>query len=297
MSVTIEPIKPLIGGRVHVDKAHLCDDDVVETVRAALEDRGVLVFPQMNLTDQEQLDFTDKLGERVNFTRRVPGSDVDTPDVYKVTLNKKVNTEPDYVLGTFFWHVDGVTIDQPLPKATLLSARHLSDTGGATEFANLYAAYDQLPEEEKQEVEDLKVIHTLEAAVRPVFGVPSQERLDTWRSMTDPMEQPLVWKKPDGRKSLLVGTHADGIVGEPNPHGRATLTRLLQWAAQPDFVYRHHWKVGDLVMWDNQGVMHRVVPYTDQRRVMHRTTIAGKEKPGHVATPQALAKMLEPVGT
>ena len=79
MSVTIEPIKPLIGGRVHVDKAHLCDDDVVEAVRTALEDRGVLVFPQMNLSDQEQLDFTDKLGERVNFTRRVPGSDVDTP--------------------------------------------------------------------------------------------------------------------------------------------------------------------------------------------------------------------------
>jgi alpha-ketoglutarate-dependent taurine dioxygenase len=295
MSVTIEPIKPLVGGIVRVDKARLCDDEVVQAVRTALEDRGVLVFPGINVTDQEQLAFTDKLGGRVNFTKRVPGSDITAEDVYKITLDKQLNTEPDYVLGTFFWHVDGVTIDMPLPKATVLSARQLSDTGGATEFASLYAAYDKLPEDEKQELQGLQVIHTIEASVRPVYGVPPQERIDRWRGMAPAMEHPLVWTHESGRKSLLLGTHADGVVGWSGPHGRALLWRLQQWAAQPDFVYRHKWQVGDLVIWDNHGLMHRVIPYTDARRTMHRTSIGGTEKPGRVATAEAMSKMLEPI--
>lgn len=295
MSVTIEPIKPAIGGIVHVDKAHLCDPEVVETIRAALEERGVLVFPQINVSDEEQLAFTDSIGERVNFTRRVPGSDVTAADVYKVTLDKKINNEPDYVLGTFFWHIDGVTMDMPLPKATVLSARKLSVDGGATEFANLYAAYENLPDDEKRQLEGLRAIHTIEASVRPVFGIPPEERIARWRSMAAPMEHPIVWTHESGRKSLLVGTHADGVVGWPGPHGRALLCRLQQWAAQPDFVYTHHWQVGDLVIWDNQGLMHRVVPYTDTERVMHRTSIAGEERPGHVATEASMAKMLEPI--
>jgi len=294
MSVTIEAIKPLVGGRVLVDQTRLLDDEVVEAVRTALEARGVLVFPQINVSDELQLAFTDRLGERVNFTRRVPGSDVSAPDVYKVTLDKKINKEPDYVLGTFFWHVDGVTMDMPLPKATVLSARHLSDTGGSTEFANLFAAYEALSEAEKQELEGLRVIHTLEASVRPVYGHPSQERLDRWRSMVEPMEHPLVWTHADGRKSLLIGTHADGIVGMGGAHGRALLCRLQQWAAQPDFVYRHDWQVGDLVIWNNEGLMHRVTPYTDTQRVMHRTSIGGHERPGRIADPAAVEKLLEP---
>ncbi len=295
MSVTIEPIKPLIGGLVRVDKSRLCDPDVVESVRAGLEDRGVLVFAEIGLKDEEQLAFTDRLGSRVNFTRQAPGSDVSAQDVYKVTLDKELNNEPDYVLGTFFWHVDGVTMDMAVPKATLLSARSLADRGGETEFANLIAAYEALSAEEKQEIDSLRVVHTLEASMRPVWGHPSSERRERWTRMAVPMEHPLVWKHPDGRKSLLLGTHADGIVGWPAAHGRALLWRLQQWAAQPDFVYRHSWRPGDLVMWNNEGLMHRVAPYTDGRRTMHRTTIAGREKPGHRARPEDLARTLEPV--
>jgi len=291
--VTIENAKPLVGGIVQVDKAHLCDDDVVAAIKAALEERGVLVFPGLNASDEEQLALTDKLGERVNFTRQVPGSDATTADVYKITLDRKINTEPDYVLGTFFWHVDGVTIDQPLPKATMLSARHLAASGGATEFANLYAAYEGLSDAEKREYEDLRVIHSVEAAVRPVHGHPSDERRERYRRMAAIMDQPLVWTHADGRKSLLLGTHADGIVGMPGPHGRSILTRLMQWAAQPDYVYRHEWAVGDMVLWDNEGLMHRVVPYTDEGRVMHRTTIAGHNKPGHPASVEQQAKIFE----
>jgi alpha-ketoglutarate-dependent taurine dioxygenase len=294
MTVRIEPAKPLVGGIVHVDRAHFLDDDVIEAVRSALEQRGVLVFPQIDVSDEEQLAFTDRMGGRVNFNRKVPGSDAETPDVYKITLDKKINTEPDYVLGTFFWHVDGVSIDQPLPKATVLSARHLSAEGGSTEFANLYAAYEHLPEEEKRELEGLQVIHTVEGAVRPVYGRLTQEREERYANLAPGMAQPLVWTHADGRKSLLIGTHAEGIVGMPGAHARALLTRLQQWASQPDFVYRHNWQLGDLVIWDNQGVMHRVVPYTDEGRVMHRTVIAGKEQPGVRASEDQLAHLYEP---
>ena len=280
MNVRVEPVKPLVGGIVHVDKAALCDPQVVETVRAALEDRGVLVFPELDVSDAEQLAFTDALGGRVNTAPRVPGSDVSAPDVYKITLNKKINQEPDYVLGTFFWHVDGVTLDSPISKATVLSARSLSKNGGSTEFANLFAAYEQLSQREKDEIDGLRVIHMLETGLRPVFGHPPQERIDRWRAMTPPMEHPLIWRHPDGRKSLLVGTHADRIVGQPEAHGRALLWRLQQWAAQPDFVYRHDWRPGDMVIWNNEGMMHRVVPYMDEGRSMHRTSIAGRERPG-----------------
>lgn len=281
MKIRIENVKPHIGGIVHVDKAHLCDDDVVQACRDALEDRGVLVFPGMFLTDAEQLAFTDTFGERVNFTKTVPGGEAAEADVYKITLDKKVNREPEYVLGTFFWHIDGVTIDQPLPKATMLSARKLSPEGGQTEFASTFAAYDALPEQEKQALAEVKVIHRMEASMRPVFRVMDEDQLAKYRGMAVEMVHPLVWTQKSGRKSLVIGSHADEIVGMSIPAGRSTLARLTELAAQPDFSYRHEWREGDFVIWNNCGVMHRVVPYDeDCGRTMHRTTIMGTERLG-----------------
>jgi alpha-ketoglutarate-dependent taurine dioxygenase len=279
-TVRIEPIKPHIGGIVHTTKEHLLDDRTCAAVREALEDRGVLVFPRINLTDTEQLAFTDKLGKRLNYNQKAPGAGADgEKDVYTITLDKKINTQPEYVLGTFFWHIDGVTINQPLPKATLLSARKLSPIGGQTEFASTYAAYESLPEAEKKALEALKVIHKMEASMRPVFDAMSEEDLARWRGMSEVMVHPLVWKHSSGRKSLVIGSHADGIVGQPIPHARSLLVRLQEWAAQPDFSYRHEWHEGDLVIWDNCGVMHRVVPYDENSgRRMQRTTLMGEER-------------------
>jgi alpha-ketoglutarate-dependent taurine dioxygenase len=279
-TVRIEPIKTHIGGIVHTDKEHLLDDQTIAAVREALEHCGVLIFPRMNLTDSEQLAFTDKLGKRVNYNQKAPGSGVDgEEDVYTITLDKKINIQPEYVLGTFFWHIDGVTINQPLPKATLLSARKLSPTGGQTEFASTYAAYENLPEAEKKALDPLKVIHRMEASMRPVFEVMSEEDLARWRGMSEVMIHPLVWRHNSGRKSLVIGSHADGVVGQPVPHGRSLLVRLQEWAAQPAFSYRHEWQEGDLVIWDNCGVMHRVVPYDENSgRRMKRTTIMGEER-------------------
>lgn len=282
MSVTITPIKEHIGAIIQVDKAHLLDDDVVAACRDALEERGVIVFPKIFLTDKEQLAFTDKFGERVNFSKTVPGGrDTDEDDVYKITLDKEINTEPEYVLGTFFWHMDGVTIDQPLPKATMLSARKLSPTGGQTEFASTFAAYEGLPEEEKKAIDGLKVIHRMEASMRPMYIDIPEERLKRYRSMATVMVHPLVWTQKSGRKSLVLGTHADEVIGQSIPAGRSLLTRLTEWAAQPAYSYRHEWQEGDFVIWNNCGVMHRVVPYDeDCGRTMHRTTIMGQERLG-----------------
>ena len=279
-TVSIDPIKPHIGGIVHVAKDHLFEDETIAAVREALEQCGVLVFPRMNLTDGEQLAFTDKLGKRVNYNRKAPGSGAGgEEDVYTITLDKKINFQPEYVLGTFFWHIDGVTINQPLPKATLLSARRLSPTGGQTEFASTYAAYENLPETEKKALEELKVVHRMEAGMRPVFEEFSDEDLARWRGMSEVMVHPLVWKHASGRKSLVIGTHADSVVGLPIPHGRSLLVRLQEWAAQPAFSYRHEWQEGDLAIWDNCGCMHRVVPYDENSgRRMHRTTIMGEER-------------------
>lgn len=278
-TVRIEPVKQHIGGIVHVTKEHLLDAETVAAVREALEDRSVLVFPRLHLTDAEQVAFTDRLGKRGSYTQKAPGNDVSSKDVYTVTLDKKLNTQPEYVLGTFFWHIDGVTLDQPLPKATLLTARNLAPAGGQTEFASTYAAFENLPEAEKRAIESLRVLHILEASMRPVFEELGEEDLARWRGMSVPMIHPLVWTHPSGRKSLVIGTHADRVVGQPVAHGRSLLVRLQEWAAQPAFSYRHHWSEGDLVIWDNWGVMHRVVPYDENSgRKMHRTTIMGEER-------------------
>jgi alpha-ketoglutarate-dependent taurine dioxygenase len=290
-TVTVEPIKQHIGGIVRVDKDRLLDDATITAVRESLEDRNVLVFPRLQLTDAEQVAFTDRLGTRGSYTQKAPGNDASRKDVYTVTLDKKINTQPEYVLGTFFWHIDGVTIDQPLPRATLLTARKLAPSGGHTEFASTYAAYENLPAAEKQAIESLRVLHKLETSMQPVFEAMSEQDLARWRGMSSAMIHPLVWTHSSGRKSLVIGTHADRIVDQPIAHGRSLLVRLQEWAAQPAFSYRHEWSEGDLVIWDNWGVMHRVVPYDENSgRRMHRTTIMGQERvQGSMSLEQRLA--------
>ena len=271
-----QDIKPRIGSIVEVERAALLSDAVIERCRALLEVRGVLVFPKLNLTDDEQLAFTDKCGTRINFvTRTNPAGG--NPDVYKITLDPKLNPQPEYVQGTFFWHMDGLNSPIEPPKASLLSARSVAAKGGQTEFANTYAAYDSLPADEKAEIAGLRVRHSLAASLRPVVESPTTEDFKLWTESPG-NEHPLVWNHRSGRKSLVVGTTADKVVGMPVPDGRSLLARLLEWTAQPDFYYRHQWQVGDFVIWDNCGTLHRVIPYDrDSGRLMHRTSIAGTE--------------------
>ena len=277
MSLEFESIKPQIGSIVHVDRAALFDSEVAQHCREMLDERTVLVFPRVNLTDAEQLAFTDLFGARVNLTSDAVSDNAKSMDVYPVTLDKEINRQPEYVLGTFFWHMDGLTVDMPPPKATLLSARKISAKGGQTEFASTSAAYENLPEEEKQEVATLRAVHSVRASLRHVADMlPEEERKKLEIGLIK--DHPIVWSRKNGRKSLVIGTTADTVVGMPVAHGRALLTRLVEWAVQPDFSCRHQWQEGDFVVWDNCGAMHRVIPYDETSgRLMHRTSISGTE--------------------
>ncbi|MFP5304233.1 MAG: TauD/TfdA dioxygenase family protein [Gammaproteobacteria bacterium] len=275
MSLKVEAIKPAIGAIVHMDRSAVTDETVARQCMELLDRHAVLVFPRLGLSDEEQLAFTDNLGARVNFTTSAPGGDLSAAGVYTVTLDPKINNEPEYVLGTFFYHMDGLPMaDIPPPRATVLSCRKVAPKGGQTEFASTYAAYEALPDDEKRELDGLRVVHSLVAGVREVIDPRDIEP----RRRARQAERPLVWTHQSGRKSLLIGYTADYVVGRPKAEGRALLMRLLEWAAQPAFSYRHHWQEGDLVIWDNCGALHRVIPYAaDSGRRMHRTSVAGTE--------------------
>src|SRR4051812_30619193 len=214
MAVEIERIKPDIGAIVKFPRAELLEPATIQRCLDALEKHDVLVFPRVNLTDKEQLAFTDKLGSRVNFTTTVPGGkDAAEPDVYKVTLDPKVNDKPEYVLGTFFYHMDGMPIDTiPPPKATLLSARRTAPKGGQTEFASTRAAYAGLSAADKAEFENLRVRHSAYAGVRLVVDQSDDEAMRN-RIFKSEGERPLVWTSKSGVKSLLIGQTADRVVG------------------------------------------------------------------------------------
>jgi alpha-ketoglutarate-dependent taurine dioxygenase len=164
-----------------------------------------------------------------------------------------------------------------LPKATLLAAHHVADTGGDTEFASTYAAYDALPKDEKAALAGVRVVHSFAAAQRLASPEASEKEQAGWDRVPT-HELPLVWSRANGRRSLLLGATTDHVVGLPPDEGRALLDRLLAWATQPQFVVRHTWRRGDLVLWDNTGMLHRAEPYgAESARLMHRTTLRGEE--------------------
>jgi alpha-ketoglutarate-dependent sulfate ester dioxygenase len=137
--------------------------------------------------------------------------------------------------------------------------------------------YDALSDDEKQRYASLRVVHSLEASQRRVTPNPTPEQLQRWRSRRT-HEHPLVWTHGTGRKSLVLGASADYIVGMDLDGGRALLAKLLDRSTVPDKVYSHKWSVGDTVIWDNRGVLHRAAPYDpNSPREMLRTTVLGDE--------------------
>src|SRR5205085_814002 len=176
-------------------------------------------------------------------------------------------------LGNMLWHSDSSF--RPIPaKYSLLSARVVNPVGGNTEYADMRAAYDALDAATKAEIEDLVCEHSLMYS-RGSLGM--LEYSDEERAMFKPVRQRLVRTHPvTKRKSLYLASHAGAILGMPMAEARILLRDLNEHATQPKFVYAHTWRVGDLVMWDNRQVMHRVRRYDDnQPRDMRRTTVAG----------------------
>lgn len=246
----------------------LLDDAVIAQCREALKWRGVLLIRGAHLDDDAQLAFSRKFGGEGG----TPGG----RELSTISLDKKVNRLAEYLKGAFHWHLDDTTSDVP-SAATMLTGRRLSDEGGGTEFANTYAAYENLPVHERKRYEGLRVVHSFEAAQLKVKPDPSEEELASWRTVPT-HESSLVWQRRDGRRSLVVGATADHIVGVPPDESRALLDDLLAWATQSRFCYTHEWSVGDAVLWDNTGVLHRALAYDPASdRMLRRTHIKGRE--------------------
>jgi alpha-ketoglutarate-dependent taurine dioxygenase len=267
MSLEVIPLTDHVGSEIRVTPDQLLTPEVARQVREVLEQRGVLVFKQINLSDEQQRKLTGLMGNL-----RQEGDQ----GVLKITLDKKVSAGADYLKGSFLWHIDGTHDDIPV-FGSLLSGRQLSSVGGQTEFANSYAAYEALPPAMKDRIAKLKVVHSVATSMRRAGVEETPQNLAYWASIPDRTHN-LVWTHKTGRKSLVVGCHADHIVGMSLAEGRALLEELQAWATQPRFKYRHEWSVGDMLIWDNTGVLHRAEPYpVDSGRLMHRTTILGEE--------------------
>jgi alpha-ketoglutarate-dependent taurine dioxygenase len=275
-AVEITPLGGIVGAEVSgVTAEQLASDaPIAASLGDALETFGVLVFRSLHLRPEQQVAFCRQLGEIdcSNGNHEVEG-------IYRVSLDRTTNPSASYLRGTFAWHVDGCTPDgEECPQmATVLTAKSVAERGGETEFASSYGAYEDLTDDEKAHCSTLRVVHSLEASQRRVRSDPTPKQLAAWRSRPS-HEHPLVWTHRGGRRSLLVGASADHVVGMERGVGRALLDDLLARATEPERVYRHEWSVGDTVIWDNRGVLHRAVAYDPSSgREMLRTTVLGDE--------------------
>jgi alpha-ketoglutarate-dependent taurine dioxygenase len=250
------------------------DDGLPQAILAELEDVGVLVFRGLRIDPEVQVSFCRKLGSietQLSKSHPVEG-------ISRITLDRSKTATADYFLGNFGWHIDGCTPhgDEAPPMVTMLSAQVVAE-GGDTEFASTYAAYEGLSEQEKTALAPLRVLHRFESAVLPFLDHPTPEHRARLRAQPTKIH-PLVWTHESGRRSLVIGTHADHVEGMPLEDGRALLADLLERATRPDLVYRHRWVAGDTVLWDNRGLLHRVARYdTTMPREMFRTTVLGQE--------------------
>ena len=273
MSVsTTEKLSDTVGAQVlGVDRDRLASDDAFPAwCLEALEANGALVFRDLHLDDEAQIAFSRKLGKVEKLGHG------EHPEIFRVTLDPTKNSAAKYLKGTFDWHIDGCTDDIPI-MATMLSAHTVAESGGETEFASSYAAYEDLDADEQRHLESLRVVHTIEASQRLHNPDPTPEEVELWRRRPA-KEHPLVWTHLSGRKSLVLGATTDHVVGMDRDEGKALLQDLLDRATTPDRVYRHEWALGDVVIWDNRGVLHRACPYDPTSpRDMHRTTFAGDE--------------------
>ncbi len=262
-----------IGTEIKTDLDTLLSGKASRNIRDLLVERGVIVIRDVEMSDVQQRAFTKTIGDLRLGTVKSEGE----AGLLKVTHDKKENpVYAEFFPGTFFWHMDG-TYDQVPPFATVLTPRVLSPTGGQTEFANTYAAYEDLPDDEKTFLETLQVVHSMASAMWPAYDDVTEEQLSLWRSYPI-RSHPLVWRHRSGRKSLVLSTSASHVVGMHLAESYDLLRRLMAWATKPEFVYRHEWRLNDIVIWDNTGTMHRVKPYDiNCGRRLHRFTLDGEE--------------------
>jgi len=269
-------LTPRIGSEVRIDADTLLSGKHADEIRALLITRGALVMRDLDLTDDQLRTFTSTIGK----VRE--GAISEDNGMLKVV----------HIPGTYFWHVDGTYTEMP-PFATVLAARVVAPEGGETEFANTYAAFEDLPPEEQEYLSTLQVVHTMKAAFNNATPEPTLEQFKAWQGHRG--VRPLVWRHKSGRRSLVLGATASHIEGMHFVHSYELLQRLLAHTTQDKYVYRHKWRMGDVVIWDNTGTLHRVRPFDLAcGRRMHRFAVEGVEP---LAQPEAARAQPEPVAS
>jgi alpha-ketoglutarate-dependent 2,4-dichlorophenoxyacetate dioxygenase len=283
MSIRVQPLHPLFFGKVEgVDLRKPVDPATFAEIEAAIDRHAVLVFPGQTIDDLQQIAFSGLFGPLEGAAKtilkgskpRLQRSEI--ADVSNLDEHNGILKESDrrrlYSLGNRLWHTDASFRRVPA-RYSLLSARVIPPEGGETEFADLRAAYDALPDTMKTRIAGLVAEHSIwySRGLAAPLEIDEEER-----AALPPVPQVLVRTHPGSkRRTLYLAAHAFRIRGMSDAEGKALLDELTEFATQPRFVHTHRWTVGDLVMWDNRCTMHRGRPYDDARyrRDMHRTTV------------------------
>lgn len=289
MSISINPLAECFAGEVSgIDLRQSLSPEIVSAIESGMDKYAVLVFRDQDISDNQQLEFSQNFGpaessiggniSNLHSTRpdqrRIS---VDFADLSNLDQNQKIYAREDrrrlFNLGNRLWHSDSSFRAVPA-KYSILSARRLPDNGPNTEFADMRAAYDALDVPAKAEVEGMICEHSLMYS-RGQLGFT--DFTEEERQIFAPVRQVLVRTHPvTMRKSLFLASHAGEIVGWPVAEARIFLRDLIEHATQLQFVYVHHWKLHDLVMWDNRQTMHRVRRFKEIEDVrdVRRTTIS-----------------------
>ena len=284
MTLTIHQVGPCFAGEVDgIDLTSPLSSEDAAAVHAGMDEYAVLVFRGQNLNDDQQMSLTLALGaieQSTNNSLRAK-SDIRLPETFADVSNLDKNQHPFarddrrrlFAIGNRLWHSDSSFKPTPA-KYSILNARSTPSKGGNTEFADMRAAYDALDNEMKAEVADLICEHS-QVFSRQQLGFT--DFTDEERERFAPVRQTLVRVHPTtGRVSLYLASHAGAIVGWPMPEARSFLRDLVEHATQREFVHKHKWRGGDLVIWDNRQTMHRARPFpAEEARDMRRTTLVG----------------------
>ena len=251
------------------------DHQTIDELRALWADHPVLVFRRQALSEVELADFSARFGP-LELTVRTDWASPVQPEVSLISNLKDAQAKPIGGLGDgeIQWHSDQSYMLDPATGA-ILYALELPPEGGATSWVDLCAAYAGLPDRLKRAVKSRRAIFSY---AKRLAGYQSVDRVisEEAKRKTPPILHPLVHTHPvTGRKALyLDSTTTVGIDGMDEASGAALLGEIYEFATQSEFVYRHHWQVGDALLWDNGFTMHRREPFDPSaRRLMKRTTI------------------------
>ena len=283
----VRPVHPAIGVEIEgLDLSKPLDSGLVEEVKALWQRHQLLLFRGQTLTERQQVDFTRNFGALAIFAESDKQS-TQNPEILRISnvAEDGVKLKPDNPINRYYsvltarWHTDGSYKTIP-SLGSVLHSIEVPDTGGDTCFANTIAAYEALGAEMKRTLDGKHMVHSYDFTRLFAEGVPPLN--DQQKRENAPVTHPVVRTHADGRKGLFISANVAYYVGGmPREDGEKLHTALIAWAEQPQFVYRHKWSVGDVLMWDNCGTMHRVCEYDSSRyrRVMQRTELMGSEIP------------------